>query len=274
MSEIKYTKDGKKVAVLGKLNSEESIVQEIFVSPEGQEIPAGENFVAKGLLDKPLESWKDKDIAKREANYERRRNEIARALKHQQERISEAKEKAKLKANALFAFASNAESEQLDLLRAFMSGEITHFWIGGYQRKIASWSDDDLYQIDSWGGRRRVEAVKLVSVFGGSDGNLHYRLHNYKDGSDGGGKRIIPCRSHDEAVAHAQAECNEDAARFLQNENAACFLSLKEWQKIEGVEIPKAAIQKHQMLAEKVRLEKIEKIRTELAELENAAITD
>jgi len=47
---IKFTSDGKKVAVVGKLNAQETIVQEIFVS-NGNEIPSGENFVVKSLHD-------------------------------------------------------------------------------------------------------------------------------------------------------------------------------------------------------------------------------
>ena len=48
--EIKYTKDGKKVAILGKLNDTTWIVQEIFIL-NGQELPCGENFTTKTLLD-------------------------------------------------------------------------------------------------------------------------------------------------------------------------------------------------------------------------------
>lgn len=52
MTDIKYTDDGKKVLVVGKLNAQQTIVQEIFVSA-GQEIPSGENFVVKSLHDAP-----------------------------------------------------------------------------------------------------------------------------------------------------------------------------------------------------------------------------
>jgi hypothetical protein len=44
--EIKFTADGKKVVVIGSLNSQEKIVQEIFVF-DGSEIPSGEHFVVK-----------------------------------------------------------------------------------------------------------------------------------------------------------------------------------------------------------------------------------
>ena len=39
---IKYTTDGKKVVVIGDLNQTEKIVQEIYVTDDGCEIPQGE----------------------------------------------------------------------------------------------------------------------------------------------------------------------------------------------------------------------------------------
>ena len=39
MNEIKFTTVGKKVVVIGDLNQTDKIVQEIFVTKEGDEIP-------------------------------------------------------------------------------------------------------------------------------------------------------------------------------------------------------------------------------------------
>jgi hypothetical protein len=52
MENVKYTSDGKKVVIIGNLNSQEKIVQEIFII-NGQEVPSGENFVVKSLHDFP-----------------------------------------------------------------------------------------------------------------------------------------------------------------------------------------------------------------------------
>ena len=65
---IKYTSDGKKVAIVGKLNAQETIVQEVFVSGES-EIPSGENFIVKSLHDNPVVSWKEKKTQEIEDNY-------------------------------------------------------------------------------------------------------------------------------------------------------------------------------------------------------------
>ena len=64
MSIIKYTTDGKKVVVIGDLNQTEKIVQEIFVTEDGAEIPSGERFVVKSLLDEPAKSWQEVGLSK------------------------------------------------------------------------------------------------------------------------------------------------------------------------------------------------------------------
>lgn len=69
MSELKFTSDGKKVVVIGSLNSQEKIVQEIFVV-DGSEIPSGEHFVVKSLHDAPVISWKEQELKKLNDRYD------------------------------------------------------------------------------------------------------------------------------------------------------------------------------------------------------------
>lgn len=71
MNTIKYTTDGRKVVVIGDLNQTEKIVQEIFVTKDGDEIPSGERFVVKSLLDAPAKSWKEQELIKLEARFEK-----------------------------------------------------------------------------------------------------------------------------------------------------------------------------------------------------------
>ncbi|GAG11454.1 unnamed protein product, partial [marine sediment metagenome] len=77
--EMKYLSDGRKVAVIGTLNNTETIVQEIFVTKDGADIPSGENFTVKSLHDEPVMSWEKKQEAKLEKRIKdlERRKEIA-----------------------------------------------------------------------------------------------------------------------------------------------------------------------------------------------------
>ena len=69
---IKYTDDNKKVKVIGKLNNTDWIVQEIYIDGK-TEVPSGEQFVTKSLHEKPLQSWKEKNLKELEERYEKDR---------------------------------------------------------------------------------------------------------------------------------------------------------------------------------------------------------
>lgn len=264
MSDFKYTKDGRKVAVLGQLNSQEFIVQEVFVT-NGQEVPAGENFVAKGLLDQPAESWKEKRIREMDARYEKALANMEREFNQASARLRSQTEKAKARAFALFKFCENADSDQLTTLRLFLSGGITHFYIRSYQPKIVTWDDDDLYQKDGY-HITRIEYTRLITLFGNSKGDLSYRIHQYSDGSGMESKEAIPCSSYDEALAHAQADMESEAEKFVAGERNG--FSVDRWGKIDGIQIPRAALEKHRKNQESIRQQKIEKLRSELDDLE------
>lgn len=75
MSDLKFLSDGRKVSVIGKINKTEFIVQEIFVTESGDEIPSGENFTAKSLHDTPVQSYKEKEAIKVEARLEKAKQE-------------------------------------------------------------------------------------------------------------------------------------------------------------------------------------------------------
>lgn len=265
MTDIKYTNDGKKVLIVGKLNSQETIVQEIFVSA-GQEIPSGENFVVKSLHDAPAESWKEKNLRELEARYETSRKKWESEIDQQGRRLSMIKEKAKLHADALFKFVDNADSESMQLLKKVMSGQITHIFVSGYSPEIYEWEGGrGAYVEDNFHDRGRIEGIKLLSLYGYSDGDLEYRLHTYRDGS-GGSEQVWPTCSYEEALKLAQAECDDQAATYLNEKNRSFLLD--KWQKIEGIVIPAGVIEKYEALADAQRLQRIENLKKELAVLE------
>ncbi|UCL84523.1 hypothetical protein [Pseudomonas sp. HS-18] len=268
MSNIKYTDDGKKVLVLGKLNAEQSIVQEVFVS-EGQEIPSGENFVVKSLHDKPVESWKEKHLRELQQNYDAQRKDLELQISQQQQRLCIARDKAKHHANALFKFVENSDEGSLGLLKKVMSGQVTHIFVSGYSPEIFEWDGGKgVYEEDRNYNRVEVKGIKLLSLYGYSDGDLEYRLHSYRDGS-GGSQQVFPTCSYEEALKLAQAECDEQATTYLED-NRRSF-PLESWKKIEGIVIPQAVIDKCDAEADAHRRKRIDNLKKELAELEAKA---
>ena len=263
MSETKYTTDGKKVLIVGKLNNTETIVQEIFVATNGQEIPSGENFVVKSLHDAPVESWKEKKLRELEATYEKESKSWDEKIRTQRKRCGDVVQKAKLKADALFRFFDNKSNhEQLETLKSFMVGEITHFFINEYDPKIGTW-DDEMYSEEYRGGV--VENIKLVSMYGNSNGDLEYKICEYRDGS-GSKKDVIPCKSYEEALEYAQKDFNEKAVKFL-SENKS--LNLERWMKIEGLVIPENVITKHNQIKEEAKNKRIAGLEAQIQKLKS-----
>ena len=274
MNPAKYTSDGKKVVIVGKLNAQETIVQEIFVSG-GSEIPSGEHFVVKSLHDAPAESWKAKNLRELEENYERTKERLESEMQKARKYLGLAIEKAKEKAKCLMAFADNANDSQLDLLRAFLSGEITHYAKIGHSPEIITADDTWLFQVDNHYGETRMEATKLMSVFGSSGGKLDFRIHSYRDGS-GGSQEITPCRSYAEALGHLQKECDEHIEKYKANESPNRSFDFEKWKKIEGIVIPDDVIRMSKADSAKKLAEKIAKAKEEISkqEAELAALTD
>lgn len=268
MTDIKYTDDGKKVLIVGKLNAQQTIVQEIFVSA-GQEIPSGENFVVKSLHDAPAESWKEKNLRELEARYKKQEKELEQQINQQHQRLTMIKDKAKHHADALFKFVDKADEGSLDLLKKVMSGQITHIFVSGYSPEIFEWDGGKgIYEEDRDYDRVQIKGIKLLSLYGYSDGDLEYRLHTYRDGS-GGSQKIFPVCSYAEALKLAQAECDDHSASFLANDRGS--FSMMSWKKIDGVVIQQAVIDKHEAAEDANRLNRIKNLQKELADLEAKA---
>lgn len=268
MTDIKYTDDGKKVLIVGKLNAQQTIVQEIFVSA-GQEIPSGENFVVKSLHDAPAESWKEKNLRELEARYKKQKKELEQQINQQHQRLTMIKDKAKHHADALFKFVDKADEGSLDLLKKVMSGQITHIFVSGYSPEIFEWDGGKgIYEEDRDYDRVQIKGIKLLSLYGYSDGDLEYRLHTYRDGS-GGSQKIFPVCSYAEALKLAQAECDDHSASFLANDRGS--FSMMSWKKIDGVVIQQAVIDKHEAAEDANRLNRIKNLQKELADLEAKA---
>lgn len=267
MTDIKFTDDGKKVLVVGKLNAQQTIVQEIFVSA-GQEIPSGENFVVKSLHDAPAESWKEKNLRELEARYEKQKKELEQSIIQQHARLDGIKVKAKHHADALFKFVENSDEGQLDLLKKVISGQITHVYISGYSPEIFEWDGGkQTYEIERDYGRETIKGIKLLSVYGYADGDLEYRQHTYRDGS-GGSEQVFPVTSYQEALALAQADCDKQGEIYLACKPGYGSFMLHKWQTIDGVVISGEVIERHEAEADSGRLKRIENIKKELAELE------
>lgn len=200
--EIKYTSDGKKVAVLGKLNSTDTIVQEIFVINEN-EIPSGENFIIKSLHDEPAISWKETELKRVKCENERLLIELENSVKSNQERLSKIKKDFKEQSKILsdkFKFIANAirvaDENSFNTLLAFLEGKIKYFLIDEtYAPNVVSFSElvEKYSDSDYWSG------VNLISLFGNDKGDLQYMVGDYYNGYEKK-THVIPFENEIDAI--------------------------------------------------------------------------
>jgi len=203
---MKYLTDGRKVSVIEKLNNTDFIVQEIYVTEDGSEVPAGEKFVVKTLLDKPVISWKKRKIQEIEKSFDeiKARHEKALANVQRQEQL------AAEKIRQLKAIATKVTSEQLKTLEKFVSGKIKYLVVHEYDTARVVESDKFL---ESWDGQY-FEGFKLISLFGRSDGNLSYKVNRYRDDS-GFWTTVDPCETMEQAVLICQKVYDEKVQEWL-----------------------------------------------------------
>lgn len=221
---IKYTSDGKKVSVLGKLNAQESIVQEIFVTQDGAEIPSGENFVVKSLHDTPAVSWQEKELKKLENLYKTESNEWKR-------RINSLLDSVNKEYSILEALLNNARStikswdhDCFNRLELFLTGKIKYLVLVEYcNYKIFEFSEA-ISDIDN--------NIRLITLFGRSDGSLDWKINHYRDGS-GNDTTIIPATSLEEAKALLEVII----AKKIDEKNTAND-AMVEAKKLYGLSVP------------------------------------
>ncbi|PWD66535.1 hypothetical protein [Pectobacterium parmentieri] len=197
MSDVKFLSDGRKVAVIGQLNNQETIVQEIFVTPQGDEIPSGERFVVKSLHDAPVETYLSRQKKREEADLEKAKHNLASLNRE----ISDARNKLafwKDMFKQVKALADNINEQDFEHLTNVLTGQYNFVVEDSYRIPDIKGFQEAVSQIDHYCGRRDYEGVRLISVLGNSDGNLAYKLNEYRDGS-GGYSTVNFFKSHKDA---------------------------------------------------------------------------
>lgn len=243
---IKYTTDGKKVVVLGSINSQEKIVQEVFVI-DGSEIPSGEHFVVKSLHDFPAESWKEKHLKEIEEKYNKtykqKNEEYEKMCKEFDFKTRVVREKLSF----LYKLEKTFSKQKLNQLIDFISGDVKFIV---YER----YGDLEISEYDSSIATKeygRFESVRLLSVYGTTDGDLQYKINEYCDGS-GTWSKVYPCKTAEQALLILKERF------FVLLEKGLTDSLLKVSQKY-NIQVPKDKIEEYKFKKRNAIVEEIEK---------------
>lgn len=218
-ADIKYTTDGKKVVVIGNLNSQEKIVQEIFIS-NNAEIPSGENFVVKTLHDAPVVSWKESQLKTLEATYEKDKKEWDSKI----DRLNQDKRLVYDSLSARVKWLRNIAKEPrepreaefkavINQIADFLSDSEKWVVIRSYSEwHLIKFNEEEcnnlLDRFDGSYDRKRFDSMRLLSLFGKSDGSLVFSINDYSDGS-GSDKDVLFFKSKKEGLKFIQNEFDE-----------------------------------------------------------------
>lgn len=200
----KFLSDGRKVAVVGQINSAQWIVQEIYVTGEGDEIPTGERFTTNSLHDAPVKSFKDKEAERLEQRIKERKGELDKI--ERQIKVKQLDAKVHNDINRFVDRATQGEmwTEDLETLTSFLTGEIRWLVADHYGFSEPVRFDEKMRDIDNWQGNMKHEGLKLLSLYGKTDGSLSYRLSQYRDGS-GTSTEVWGFANYAEAARHSIA---------------------------------------------------------------------
>lgn len=211
---IKYTTDGRKVVVIGDLNQTEKIVQEIFITEDGAEIPSGERFTTKSLHDVPVRSWKESKLDELESRFERERKMWDNRISDIQKEKSLIYDSLKCRVKWLKQVAKELHPESLrkviETLALFLSN--TDMWV--FYKNYSGWHLEKYDQeglnrlhdrIDGCYGNPKIEGMRLVSIYGNSEGCFDFKINDYGDGS-GNDTSLLYFKSKEDALKHIQNE--------------------------------------------------------------------
>lgn len=182
--ETKFLSDGRKVVIVGQLNNTEAIVQEVFVTQAGDELPGGERFVVKSLHDQPVESWLSREKVKQEkslADAKLKTEQINKEIGDLRNTLSFWKEMVK----QVRAFSEHIDEADLDHLSDVMTGQVRFAIRRDYSLPSIERFEDFMSSIDNYYGRKNFEGIKMLSVLGSSNGDIALRVNRYSDGSGG-----------------------------------------------------------------------------------------
>lgn len=182
--ETKFLSDGRKVVIVGQLNNTETIVQEVFVTQAGDELPGGERFVVKSLHDQPVESYLSREKAKQEkalAETKLKIDSINKEISDLRNTLSFWKEMVK----QVRAFSEHIDEADLDHFADVMTGRVKYAVQINYSLPSIERFEDFMSSIDNCYGRKDFKGIKCLSLLGSTDGDVALRVNRYSDGSGG-----------------------------------------------------------------------------------------
>lgn len=215
--EYKFTKDGKKVGIIDYINDTDVIVQEVFINEKDEEFLGGRKFVVQDLYEFfPCISYEQRQLAQIKANYDKDRSELQEKIRNEKAEITKLYESLRGHAKWLRNVAKQPFEDEIKRIINSLCDffECKDMWVGYfsyYRPIILPFRLDEINkELDRFEYSRdmpRLDAMRLISLYGRSDGTFSYCIDEYGYGASEPAKyqkEVFFFRSKQEALVFVQ----------------------------------------------------------------------
>lgn len=210
---IKYTTDRRKVVVLGDLNSTEKIVRELYVTEDGKEFSGGEKFVVKSesLLDNPSKTWREVNLEDIKLEFDKERaiwdNRINSLITEKKSIYHSLKDRVEWLKNVAKDSGRESLTHALSTIADFLSADEKWILVYNYGKyELEKFDDNGISKlIGRCGGDDYYYEMRLLSLFGKTNGDFEFGLNTYSD-YEGQFNKVSFFKSKKEALDFMQKE--------------------------------------------------------------------
>lgn len=222
--EIVYTKDGQEVEYIAALEGDH-VVGVMFEREEGEPY-RGEPFIVSMVYATAPTPRYEKRIVDLRAEIE--------TLEDQKRTLE--REKRALQEGDLDRKKRVMQHAAVARIDDFLAGKITHFVYHQYEYRITSREEALAYKQSDY--EKIPTGVKLLTLFGKTNGDLEWQLWHYSDGS-GNPREVIPCFSEEEAKGVLRNKMEEAYAKWRAEPKSLYYAEIAvKAAKQYGFEVP------------------------------------
>lgn len=205
-----YTLSGNEMVFISELDSQ-ALVQQVFQTDEeerfGKPILVGEVF-----LEEPVQKWSKKIDVLNEEIVELQKKRDALNVEIRAANATEKERKERL-----------MQHRALTRIDDFLAGKMTHFVMASY-RGVEVMTFDEVVKYKESDYDRMPNGIRLLSLFGKTNGDLEWEISRYSDGS-GSRDTVIPCNSYEEGLEQAKVLLDKRYETWRKNNYKNHFCS-------------------------------------------------
>lgn len=243
----KFLKDGSAVEVVSEIGPGRILVAPIYCSGDDEYTDDLGLRIVDKVFDTPPTMLYHEEIQKLRDQRQALQDEMNSTRDQHRKMIKEQFEFMKIHDKRMKEFA---KFKPLEMLEAFIEGKITHYV------EITTWGKPRIIEFNEADSRE----LRLLSLFGKSNGDLSWRLNRYYDNS-GCSVEVIPVCS----LEAAEAIVRDWVIKRLEETKDTPEIELVLFAGKSGIDVPQEYINAARARARLFKQKKIDQIRAELA---------